>query len=146
MKKHFYLLVVFLITLLLCSGSATRKRPTRIHKVTYCQLNAKPLLYHEKMIRVRAVLYSTPGLLTSSHCDTATTEETLLAYGSSFRASPELQKWLAELQNFKTERNFKMAEVQVVGKFDAKWTLGCFAPRYRLIVEKLEPESDAFDQ
>lgn len=122
-------------------------KPTRTI-VSYCWLSHNPQSFDGKIISVSGILSIFPNAMALS--DPACVLERdnpicRLILADDFQPDPKTASWLQQATDFQTDRQQKMAEVIVRGKFSYH-KYDCFQPRFTLSISEIEPLSEAFDQ
>ena len=140
------LMPALLALALTCAASGGVTKPASPVVVSYCDLASKPQRYHKKVVRVRGVLYARPGSLLFRDPFCRFPQEAVVTFHPAYRAAPAVQRWVDDLRGFRAAEELKLAEATLTGRFVWQSKLGCFAPRYRIEVEGLVPESAAFGQ
>lgn len=129
------------------SAQTVSDKPTRTI-VSYCWVSHQPQPFDGKIISVSGILSIFPNTMALSDPACALERENpscRLILADDFQPDPKTASWLQRATDFQTDRQQKMAEVIVRGKFSYN-KYDCFQPKFTLVISEIKPLSEAFDQ
>ena len=103
----------------------------RARVVPYCTVAKNADAYHMRTVRVKAkVIFGRDGMYIYEDCDPVEA----LAASVEFQDGPVL----GPLNDSKSPLQIKTADAIVEGEFDAKFSLGCWGPKFHIIARSVE--------
>ena len=129
------------------SAQPVSGNPTRTI-FSYCWVSHHPQSFDGKIISVSGILSMYPNAMALSDpaCVLEPDNPTCrLILADDFQPDLETASWLQQATDFQTDRQQKMAEVIVQGKFSYD-KYDCFQPKFTLVISEIKPLSEAFDQ
>jgi hypothetical protein len=116
------------------AGLSSSELWVRARVLPYCKVATNAEAYHMKFIRVKAKVYfHRDGMYIHEACDPVES----LASSVEFKDGPILGPGNGN-DLLSEPRQTKTAEAIVEGEFDAEASLGCWAPKFRIIASKVE--------
>lgn len=129
------------------SAQPVSGNPTRTI-FSYCWVSHHPQSFNGKIISVSGILSMYPNAMALSDPACALERDNptcRLILADDFQPDLETASWLQQATDFQTDRQQKMAEVIVQGKFSYD-KYDCFQPKFTLVISEIKPLSEAFDQ
>ena len=121
------------------AGLGSSELWTRARVLPYCKVATNAEAYHMKFIRVKAKVYfHRDGMYIYEECDPVEA----LASSVEFKDGPVLGSnvtgYLDDYALLSKPTQTTTAYAIVEGEFDAEASLGCWAPKFRIIASKVE--------
>ena len=111
--------------------------------VPYCEVARNGELYHNKIVRVKATLgMSSDAAYIYEDCDPEEALGSLVDVSgvNELDTNGDANQLMVPAQD-----SLKKVEAIVEGRFNAKFSLGCWGPKYRIVASKVELLSPVYD-
>ena len=150
MKRLTIKVLIGLLTFIVGVGAAMswfllKKNPAKEsgpQPLPYCEVARNPELHHGKVIRVRATLsLGSDGMYVIEDCDPVSALASLVELEGSEPSEPKARNYVAEMLTDQTEFEVKKLDTIIVGRFDGKFSKGCWRPKYRIAATSIEKVS-----
>jgi hypothetical protein len=113
----------------------------------YCKVATNAESFHDSDIRVRARVIIGNGVMTVyENCDDIEALAASLTFdGTESISGPSGPDYVEKVLVTGSDTQVRTAEAIIEGRFDAHATTGCWAPKFRIAVSKLELVSEIID-
>jgi len=141
MKRLIKVAAIVIAFVLGLAGSFIWQNPPTL---PYCEVARNGERYHNKIIRVKATLFlGSDSFYIYEDCDPVEALASLVhvSGANEIDIAGEANQLLVPAQG-----SLKKADAIIEGRFNAKFSLGCYGPKYRIAASKVEllaPVSDA---
>ena len=144
MKRITIKLFAFVLTLLV--GVALTMSWWRARVIPYCEVARHADQYHEEIVRVRATLvFDSVGAHIFEDCDPVSALASSVELADVRDLSTEMQAYLTQLVAASETESIKKVEAIIEGRFNAKFSTGCWTPAFQLTATNIKLLSPVYD-
>jgi hypothetical protein len=134
MRKLSFILILALLALVLGVFAFVLSRSRQ--PVAYCEVARNAERYHNKIIRVRATLiFSSEAMYIYEDCDPVEALASSVEFDGS---DSDTRGYVEQLLVQPSDSSLKKVDAIIEGRFDGKFSMGCWGPKYHIALSKVE--------